>query len=147
MERHILGNMVEWDIYVEVVSIPGATGAQESDCDLDKQQPGGSRVLLHAVYTLPAWPNNFYIEEECSEGCWQFMRSKLSSVWYPPTAQSSRRLSSLHGHICAISFTYCALCSTSGTFLQSYMTQHHMHHIIHLESLCPFVHITLFLTI
>ena len=43
--------MVEWDIYVEVVSIPGATGAQESDCDLDKQQPGGSRVLLHAVYT------------------------------------------------------------------------------------------------
>ena len=37
--------MLEWDIYVEVVSIPGATGAQESDLELDKQQPGGTHVL------------------------------------------------------------------------------------------------------
>ena len=36
-----------------MVSIPGATGAQESDSDLDKQQPGGKHVLLPAVYTLP----------------------------------------------------------------------------------------------
>ena len=28
-----------------MVSIPGATGAQESDLELDKQQPGGTHVL------------------------------------------------------------------------------------------------------
>ena len=42
---------VEWDIYVEVVSIPSATAAQESDLNLDKQQLGGKLVLLHAVFT------------------------------------------------------------------------------------------------
>ena len=70
--RHILGYIVEWDIYVEVVSIPGATGAKESDLDLDKQQPGGKHVLLPALYTLSALPYNVY---------WRKIVRGVGNIW------------------------------------------------------------------